>query len=141
MPCRVIGAAENAGELSLAENVVRVAMHPADQVVAFLRLSEAGVTVAAIAARFGVTERLVEQRLSLGGVAPELLDAYRAQEMDLDTLKAFTVTIRPRPPEGGLGAGEGTGLRAERLAGEAHADRGERACRLGRGPFRRYGGL
>ena len=93
VPCRVIGAAENAGELSLAENVVRVAMHPADQVVAFLKLSEAGVTVAAIAARFGVTERLVEQRLSLGGVAPELLDAYRAQEMDLDTLKAFTVTI------------------------------------------------
>ena len=93
VPCRVIDAAENAGELSLAENVVRVAMHPADQVVAFLKLSEAGVTVAAIAARFGVTERLVEQRLSLGGVAPELLDAYRAQEMDLDTLKAFTVTI------------------------------------------------
>ena len=93
VPCRVIGAAENPGELSLAENVVRVAMHPADQVVAFLRLSEAGVTVAAIVARFGVTERLVEQRLSLGGVAPELLDAYRAQEMDLDTLKAFTVTI------------------------------------------------
>ena len=93
VPCRVIGAAENPGELSLAENVVRVAMHPADQVVAFLKLSDAGVTVAAIAARFGVTERLVEQRLSLGGVAPELLDAYRAQEMDLDTLKAFTVTI------------------------------------------------
>ena len=93
VPCRVIGAAENPGELSLAENVVRVAMHPADQVVAFLKLSEAGVTVAAIVARFGVTERLVEQRLSLGGVAPELLDAYRAQEMDLDTLKAFTVTI------------------------------------------------
>ena len=93
VPCRVIGAAENAGELSLAENVVRVAMHPADQVVAFLRLSEAGVSASAIAARFGVAERLVEQRLSLGGVAPELLDAYRAQEMDLETLKAFTVTI------------------------------------------------
>ena len=25
-------------------------------------------------------------------MAPELLDAYRAQEIDLDTLKAFTVT-------------------------------------------------
>ncbi len=92
VPCRVIGAAENAGELSLAENVVRVAMHPADQVVAFTKLAEAGVAVSAIAARFGVAERLVEQRLRLGGVAPELLDAYRAQEMDLDTLKAFTVT-------------------------------------------------
>ena len=90
--CRVIGAAENAGEFSLAENVVRVAMHPADQVAAFTKLSEAGVAVSAIAARFGLAERLVEQRLRLGGVAPELLDAYRAQEMDLDTLKAFTVT-------------------------------------------------
>ena len=90
--CRVIGAEENAGELSLAENVVRVAMHPADQVVAFIGLSSSGVSVSAIAARFGVTERLVEQRLRLGGVAPELLDAYREQEIDLDTLKAFTVT-------------------------------------------------
>ena len=92
VPCRVIGAAENAGELSLAENVVRVAMHPADQVVAFTKMADAGVSVTTIAARFGVAERLVEQRLRLGGVAPELLDAYRAQEMDLDTLKAFTVT-------------------------------------------------
>ena len=90
--CRVIGAAESAGELSLAENVVRVAMHPADQVAAFTKLAEAGVSVSAIAARFGVAERLVEQRLRLGRVAPELLDAYRAQEIDLDTLKAFTVT-------------------------------------------------
>ena len=92
VPCRVIGAEENAGELSLAENVVRVAMHPADQVVAFTGLSSSGVSVSAIAARFGVTERMVEQRLRLGGAAPELLDAYREQEMDLDTLKAFTVT-------------------------------------------------
>ena len=92
VPCRVIGAEENAEEFSLAENVVRVAMHPADQVVAFGKLANAGVSVSAIAARFGMTERMVEQRLSLGGAAPELLDAYRAEEMDLDTLKAFTVT-------------------------------------------------
>ena len=92
VPCRVIGAAESTEEFSLAENVVRVAMHPADQVVAFTRLSEAGISASAIAARFGMAERLVEQRLRLGGVAPELLDAYRAQEIDLDTLKAFTVT-------------------------------------------------
>ena len=92
VPCRVIGAAESAEEFSLAENVVRVAMHPADQVVAFRKLSESGVSVSAISARFGVAERLVEQRLRLGSVTPELLDAYRAQEMDLETLKAFTVT-------------------------------------------------
>ena len=67
-------------------------MHPADQVVAFSQLAQSGVTVAAIAARFGVAERLVEQRLRLGNAAPELLDAYRADDIDLETLKAFSVT-------------------------------------------------
>ena len=91
VPCK-IAANGNAGELSLAENVVRIAMHPADQVVAFSQLARSGATVAAIAARFGVTERLVEQRLRLGNAAPELLDAYREDEIDLETLKAFSVT-------------------------------------------------
>ncbi len=91
VPCRVASNGD-AGELSLAENVVRVAMHPADQVTAFAELAESGATVAAIAARFGVSERLVEQRLRLGNVAPELLDAYRDGEIDLETLKAFAVT-------------------------------------------------
>ncbi len=91
VPCK-IAANGDAGELSLAENVVRIAMHPADQVVAFSRLAQDGSTVAAIAARFGVTERLVEQRLRLGNAAPELLDAYRSDEIDLETLKAFSVT-------------------------------------------------
>ena len=48
---------------------------PADQVVAFSKLAESGVTLAAFAARLGVTERLVEQRHRLGNAAPELLDA------------------------------------------------------------------
>ncbi len=91
VPCK-IAANGDAGELSLAENVVRIAMHPADQVVAFSQLAKSGATVAAVAARFGVTERLVEQRLRLGNAAPELLDAYRADEIDLETLKAFSVT-------------------------------------------------
>ena len=91
VPCK-ISANGNAGELSLAENVVRIAMHPADQVVAFAGLAASGVTVAAIAARFGVTERTVEQRLRLGNAAPELLDAYRAEAIDLETLMAFAVT-------------------------------------------------
>ena len=91
VPCK-IATNGDAGELSLAENVIRIAMHPADQVVAFSSLAEAGVTVASIAARFGVTERVVEQRLRLGNAAPELLDAYRADAIDLETLKAFAVT-------------------------------------------------
>ena len=60
--------------------------------VAVAGFAASGVTVATIAARFGVSERTVEQRLRLGNAAPELLDAYRAEEIDLETLKAFAVT-------------------------------------------------
>ncbi len=92
VPCQVRTGDAQPGEVSLAENVMRVAMHPADQVVAFSELAKAGQSVSAIAARFGASERIVEQRLRLGNAAPELLDAYRADEIDLEVLKAFAVT-------------------------------------------------
>ena len=92
VPCRVVDDDAHASELSLTENVVRAAMHPADQVEAFAGLADGGATVADIAARFGVTEKLVEQRLRLGNAAPVLLEAYRAGEIDLETLMAFAVT-------------------------------------------------
>ena len=92
VPCRVDEGGIPAGELSLAENAVRVAMHPADQAEAFGRLAAGGVSAAALAARFGVSERVVEQRLRLGNAAPALLDAYRAGDLDLDTLQAFAAT-------------------------------------------------
>ncbi len=91
VPCLVVDN-DDASELSLAENVVRVAMHPADQVVSFAKLMQEGATVATIAARFGISENTVEQRLRLGNAAPALLDAYRAGEMDLAALKAFAMT-------------------------------------------------
>ncbi len=96
VPCLVVEGTVESSELSLAENVIRIAMHPADQVTAFTELAESGVTVAAIAARFGISEPLVEQRLRLGNAAPELLDAYRADDIDLETLKAFAVTTDHR---------------------------------------------
>ncbi len=92
VPCQIRSGDVEPAELSLAENVVRIAMHPADQVVAFSKLVQAGQSVSAIAARFGASERIVEQRLRLGNAAPELLDAYRANEIDLEVLKAFAVT-------------------------------------------------
>ncbi len=92
VPCQVRSGGAEPAEVSLAENVIRVPMHPADQVVAFTKLADAGQSVSAIAARFGASERVVEQRLRLGNAAPELLDAYRADEIDLEVLKAFAVT-------------------------------------------------
>ena len=52
VPCLVKPEGIAPAEISLAENVVRVAMHPADQVVAFTKLAEAGQSVSTIAARF-----------------------------------------------------------------------------------------
>ena len=94
--CRVLGESDRDEEVSLAENVVRVPMHPADQVVVFAGLIEAKSTVKEIAARFGVSKRIVEQRLRLGTVAPEILDAYRKNVIDLECVKAFSVTTDQR---------------------------------------------
>ena len=92
VPCHVIANEDNAAELSLVENTMRAAMHPADQVEAFAKIARDGGTVAEIAARFGVSERTVEQRLRLGNAAPELLEAYRAGELGLQSLQAFCAT-------------------------------------------------
>ena len=92
IPCNIIHNGTADTEISLAENAVRSHMHPADQVEAFSALANAGSSPSDIAARFGVSERTVERRLRLGNAAPELLDAFRADQLDLETLKAFTVT-------------------------------------------------
>ena len=89
VPCLV--EAEAALETSLMENTIRAAMHPADEFVAMAALIDAGETIEAVAARFGVPERHVRQRLRLGKLAPELLDAYRAGDISLDVVTAFTL--------------------------------------------------
>lgn len=91
VPCQPIDDAADAGEISLAENVVRVAMHPADQFEAFSGLLERGTDVSAIAARFGVTESVVAKRLKLGRLSPGVLDAYRAGDIGLEEAQAFTI--------------------------------------------------
>ena len=55
-------------------------------------LSEAGQCVPATAARFGMSERLVEKRLRLGHTAPEPLDDFRVDTIDLEVLKSVAVT-------------------------------------------------
>jgi len=91
VPCQVV-TEEQANELSLAENTVRVAMHPADEFQAFADLVEGGKTAAEVAERFGVGEKHVLQRLRLGRVAPKLLKEYRAEAINLDCLMAFAIT-------------------------------------------------
>jgi ParB family chromosome partitioning protein len=92
VPC-LIHAAGEAEELSLAENVLREALHPADQFEAFARLHAAhGFGAEEIAARFGVTPATVRQRLRLGAASPKLMSLYREGVLNLDQLMAFCLT-------------------------------------------------
>lgn len=89
--CRIAGDGASASELSLAENVVRVAMHPADEFEAFRDLVDQGASIDDIAARFGVAEARVEKRLRLGRLSPVILAAYRAGDIGLEEAIAFTL--------------------------------------------------
>jgi ParB family chromosome partitioning protein len=91
VPC-VVREAGIAEEDSLAENVMRVGLHPLDQFRAFTALVETGLSEEDIAARFFVSVSTVRQRLRLASVSPALLDAYGEDAMSLEQLMAFTVT-------------------------------------------------
>jgi ParB family transcriptional regulator, chromosome partitioning protein len=90
VPC-LVEPTDQALETSLMENTVRAAMHPADEFAAIAALIDAGASPDAVALRFGVSERHVRQRLRLGKLAPELLDAFRAGAINLDVATAFTL--------------------------------------------------
>jgi ParB family chromosome partitioning protein len=77
---------------SVAENTGREPMHPADEFYAFKVLFEEGTPVEDIAAQFGCTPLVVQRRLSLAKVAPELIEIYRNGGMNLEQLQAFTLT-------------------------------------------------
>lgn len=91
--CEVVPQA-NSAEMSLAENVVRQAMHPADEFAAFYALASGvnALAPAAIAERFGTTQKHVMQRLAIAKVHPDIIKAYRAGEITLDAVMAYTIT-------------------------------------------------
>ncbi|WP_027489350.1 ParB/RepB/Spo0J family partition protein [Rhodanobacter sp. OR92] len=94
MPCQVLAADDerSLAEASLAENVIRHAMHPADEFDAFARLVQDGLTVGEISARFGQPELFVKQRLKLAHVAPDILADYRAGNATLEQMMALALT-------------------------------------------------
>jgi ParB family chromosome partitioning protein len=90
--CRLLREGEDPEEVSLAENVGRESMSPTDEFRAWNSLIDRGATMLEVASRFGVPERTVQQRMKLGRLAEEVLNAYDDGEIDLDALKAFPTT-------------------------------------------------
>lgn len=91
VPCLLVTDA-SARTVSLAENVQREAMHPADQFAAFAALVKEGRPIEDIAADFGVSPLVVQRRLKLANVSPRLLTDYRAGAATLEQLMALTIT-------------------------------------------------
>jgi ParB family chromosome partitioning protein len=77
VPCVLAQDDIDASELSVAENVMRAPMHPADQFEAFRTVIDAGASIADVAARFSVDENVVIKRLKLGRLIPAVVQAYR----------------------------------------------------------------
>jgi ParB family chromosome partitioning protein len=91
VPCLLVSDA-SARTVSLAENLLREAMHPADQFEAFAALVKEGRPVEDIAADFGVTPLVVQRRLKLANVSRRLLADYRADAVTLEQLMALAIT-------------------------------------------------
>jgi ParB family chromosome partitioning protein len=92
--CRV-KPTRDAAEASLAENVARQQMHPADEFEAFKALVDESKSVEEVAARFGTSPLTVRRRMKLASVHPTLLELYRQDVIGLDQLMALAVSDDP----------------------------------------------
>lgn len=98
VPCIVMEESDDAKaiEASLAENVARLPMDEIDQYKAFAALAKQGSTVEDIASQFGVTPRLVTQRLAIANIIDPILNAYRRDEIGPQTLRILTMATKRR---------------------------------------------
>ncbi len=94
IPCDELDHEADAVEISLAANVMRTALHPADEYVAFSDLASRGLDEGAIAVRFGIEPPRVRRILALGRLAPGVIDAWRNGAFDdrgLEDVAAFSL--------------------------------------------------
>ncbi len=90
--CNVKDNLSDSTEVSLAENVMRLPMHPADKFEAFRDLADKGMAPSDIAARFGTAETMVIKLLKLGRVSSDVMQAYREERIDHAQIQAFAIS-------------------------------------------------
>lgn len=89
--CRVIGRQE-ALEMSLSENSGREQMHPADLVMAYRSLIDAGLSPDEIAPRFGVSPLTVRRYLKLANVSPKIFALYAEGRINFEQISALALS-------------------------------------------------
>ncbi len=101
VPCLVMKDGDDAAaiEASLAENIARLPMDEIDQYKAFAALIKKGKSVEDIAGDFGISERLVRQRLAIANLIAPILTAYRKDEIDSATVRTLTMASKSQQQE------------------------------------------
>ncbi len=79
-------------DVSLIENISQEPMHPVDEFRAYKMLAEKGYTAEAVAKAFGQKVLHVKRRMKLADVHPQLLEQYRAGEIQLEQIMALAST-------------------------------------------------
>lgn len=90
VPCRVKEKSE-AILASISENM-HEGMHPADEFMAYQAMKEQGDSLDRISKETGASKHRIKRLLKLAGVAPALVDEYRAGNIDYDAMAAMTVS-------------------------------------------------
>lgn len=101
VPCIIMDKGDDARaiEASLAENFIRLPMDEIDQYKAFAALAAKGKTAEEIANTYGVTERMVKQRMAIANLAPRILKAYSEEKIDAETVRALTLASKAKQQE------------------------------------------
>ena len=93
VPCLIMDADDDAKaiEASLSENIDRLPMDEMNQYEAFLALTKEGQSIANIASHFGVTEKLVTQRLAISNLYEPIRNAYREDKIEPQAIRLLTM--------------------------------------------------
>lgn len=86
------GADVSPAEITAAENFARAELHPADEFDAIRRMIDEGHTVDDVALKLGRDPAHVSRLLKLANVAPELVELFREDKIDLEQLQALALT-------------------------------------------------
>lgn len=101
LPCAFLQPGDDAAalEASLIENIARLDPDEVTQWETFTRLIKEGRSIPDISNTFGITERMVRQRLALGNLLPRILAAYRSDKIDADSIRHLTLASKAQQKE------------------------------------------
>jgi len=101
LPCAIVAAGDDAAalEASLIENFARENPHETELWASFTKLAREGRTPDELAAIFGFTARQVAQILALGNLMPRIRDLYRAEKIDVASVRFLTMATKAQQRE------------------------------------------